>query len=265
MVPKPKDPETRGGTPHEETHLAQLLIGWLRMEGVSKTFWKPHKLKDLDFLRRNYIQLFFSTPRNNIFLEISKKNRKIFKKKSKSEKLSKHKSEIFNENQYIFIEKFSIFCFRFFRFWFFVWFVFQKKSQIFPDVFFFFAIPQKYVFSELEKKVEHSFEAKNRDLSIYDVSRTFWALLRYVINPCRAMSPLVPTINKNNCYILNVLNSGQCRGFLNGNLVENRYCEKPRLYNYLQAYPSTCVVVKCIRYHPNHAKWLPEALLCKGV
>ena len=33
-----------------------------------------------------------------------------------------------------------------------------------------------------EKKVRYSFEAKNRDLSFYDVFRTFWALLPRVLN-----------------------------------------------------------------------------------
>ena len=43
------------------------FAGGLRMEGVPKTFWKRYKWKDLDFLLRSYTQLFFSTPRKNIF------------------------------------------------------------------------------------------------------------------------------------------------------------------------------------------------------
>ena len=35
---------------------------------------------------------------------------------------------------------------------------------------------------KLQKKWGYSFDIKNRDLSIYDVFRTFWALLPRVLN-----------------------------------------------------------------------------------
>ena len=33
-------------------------------DGVQESLWKPHKSKDLTFLDRSYVQLFFSTPKN---------------------------------------------------------------------------------------------------------------------------------------------------------------------------------------------------------
>ncbi len=77
---------------------AKSKIIELVMEGVPKTFQKHYKLKDLDFLLRNYAQLFFPTPRKNIFRSSRKKIstffdflNKIFEK-SKSEKSREKKT-----------------------------------------------------------------------------------------------------------------------------------------------------------------------------
>ena len=34
---------------------------------VPRTRWKPHKSKDHNFLHRNYISIFFSTPKKKIY------------------------------------------------------------------------------------------------------------------------------------------------------------------------------------------------------
>ena len=54
-----------------------------------------------------------------------------------------------------------------------------EKIFIFStDIFLiFFSIAKKYVFSELKKKIEHSFDVEFCVLSIYEVSRAFPALL----------------------------------------------------------------------------------------
>ena len=51
-------------------------------------------------------------------------------------------------------------------------------SEIFENFPLFFDRSQKKYFSELKKEVEYSFDVKNRDLSIYDVSRAILALCR---------------------------------------------------------------------------------------
>ena len=47
-------------------------------EGVPESLWKPHKSKDLTFLHRSYVQLFFSAPKkfrkSNIFFGRKKKS-----------------------------------------------------------------------------------------------------------------------------------------------------------------------------------------------
>ena len=47
-----------------ETFFLVLTFGRVRM---LKTLWKAHKSKDWMFLLRNYIQLFFSTPKKYVF------------------------------------------------------------------------------------------------------------------------------------------------------------------------------------------------------
>ena len=52
-----------------------LDCGWLRMEGVLKTFWKHHKSIPGIFLKRNYTPVFLSQlffHRKNIFQKIKK-------------------------------------------------------------------------------------------------------------------------------------------------------------------------------------------------
>ena len=44
---------------------------------VSRTRWKPHKSKDHNFLHRNYIPIFFPTPKKNIFFSKPKIKNKI--------------------------------------------------------------------------------------------------------------------------------------------------------------------------------------------
>ena len=68
----------------------------LHAAGVPKSFWKRHKLKVLDVLLQNYVQLFFSTPR--IFWGALEKNLKFFDF-SKSEKISMGNRHFFNEKK----------------------------------------------------------------------------------------------------------------------------------------------------------------------
>ena len=76
----------------------------------------------------------------------------------------------------------------------------KKKNEKNSD---FFSRSPKNIFYQSWKKIEHSFKSKNRDLFIYNVFGTFWALLPCVINPrgCATSRPCCGTLNKNNCYI----------------------------------------------------------------
>ena len=85
----------------------------LAMERVLKTFWKPHKSKEHNFLHRNYTPTFFSQLQKKYFFDRSKKT--------------------------------------------FFW------SRVF---------------------LVYSFDVKNCVLSIYEVSRSFWALFGVVLYDC---------------------------------------------------------------------------------
>ena len=125
-----------------------------------RTLWKPHESKDYNFLHRNYDPTFFFSS-EYIFFAIEKQKLKIlwfFFQKWK-------KSMFFNEKSYDFSLKNIDF------------FTFENNSQKFQ--FLFFDREKNNIFSELKKKLGHSFDVENCNLSIYEVFRAFWAWQRY--------------------------------------------------------------------------------------
>ena len=133
----------------------KLLILEERFGGarVSRTPWKPHKSKDNNFLHRSCI------PKKNLNSE------KIYFFSNLDRRFFFFRSKNFNQKSTFFDSIFG-------------WKFFDLRKNIFFEKFFFhrFEVGKKYFFSELRNFLGYSFDVKNCDLSIYEVSRVFWTL-----------------------------------------------------------------------------------------
>ena len=130
----------------DEEKIGNRLGGGVR---VPKPCRKRHKSKDWNFLHRNYIPKFFSTPTKNIF---SSSILKIKIKLTKVENDQKSSRESLMILDWIF-DHFQLLS------------VFFKGSS-----------SKKYFLSELRKKLGYSFDVESSNLLIYDVFNTFWTL-----------------------------------------------------------------------------------------
>ena len=139
----------------------------LPRDRVPESLWKPHQSKAINFLHRNYVTTFFPTPTKKYVFSGSK----IFfeKKSAKIIFLWKSRKNLkfwFQTTFFKFQIFFGIFTEKYF------WPIFFRKI---------FFIPKKNIFwLELEKKLVHSFDVENWELSIYEVFRAILALRRDV-------------------------------------------------------------------------------------
>ena len=135
------------------------------------------------FLLQSFVQIFFSTPRKNIFLarkKMSLENFEMFQNQ-----------KIFNEKSQILVLKFVIFHWKFSDF---------GTFRNFRATFFF--EPKKYFFLELKKKSGQSSEAEKPYLSIARVFSSIRATRRdWPPFKCRTPSKL------QNCYFFTIRSS----------------------------------------------------------
>ena len=135
----------------------------LPRDRVPESLWKPHQSKAINFLHRNYVPTFFPTPTKNYFFSGSKI---FFEKNQQKIFFGENPEKIWNFDFWTKFFEFQIFFGIFTETYF--WLIFFRKIFLFP---------KKNIFwLELEKKLVHSFDVENWELSIYEVFRAIPAL-----------------------------------------------------------------------------------------